>query len=181
MRLVLAFLLLAATARVEAQTARTEAAGLRFGVPVTWVRTPAPSDMRAAQFRVPRAPGDAEDGELVLFFFGKGKGGSVDDNLTRWYGQFEQPDGRPSRDAAVITIRTVKDLKVTAVDLGGSYKGSGMKPGDSPAARPNFHMLAAVIEGESGPWFFRLTGPEATAAQAKKDFDAMLTSLEAHR
>jgi hypothetical protein len=38
-----------------------------------------------------------------------------------------------------------------------------------------------MIEGEEGPWFFRATGPQATIAQAKPGFDAMLASLEAHR
>jgi hypothetical protein len=180
MHRALLFLALGLAVPVGAQTTRTEAARLRFAVPTTWTRMPAPSDMRAAQYRLPRAPGDTEDGELVLFFFGAGKGGSTEDNLNRWYGQFEQPDGRPSRDAAVLTIRNVKGLKVTAVDLAGTYRGSGMKPGEAVPPRAGFRMLAAVVEGEGGPWFFRATGPAATIAQAKSDFDALLASVATH-
>jgi hypothetical protein len=156
-------------------TARTEAAGLRFNLPTAWTRVPATSDVRAAQFRIPPADGAAA-GELVLFFFGPGKGGSVDANLERWYGQFTQPDGRPSRDAATVTKRTVHGLEVTVVDLAGTYSGMGMHA--EPAA--DSRMLAAIVSGEGGPWFWRAIGPRATIAAAKPTFDEMIGSLEAH-
>jgi hypothetical protein len=173
-------LLLAVADPAGARTQRTEAAALRFSVPSTWTRVPAPSDMRAAQYRLPRAAGDAEDGELVLFFFGPGRGGGAEENLERWYGQFTQPDGRPSRDAAVVTIRTVNGLRVTAVDLAGSFRGAGMGVPAGPE-KPAFRMLGAVVEGEGGPWFFKAVGPQATIEAAKADFDALLLSVEAHR
>jgi len=163
-----------------AETIRSEDSGLRYTIPKAWTRIPAPSDMRAAQYRI---PGDGEaitDGELVLFFFGAGKGGSVEQNLDRWYGQFEQPDGRPSKDAAVLTIRTIGAFRVTMVDLEGTYTPAAM--GGSPAARRSGHrMLAAVVEGDGGPWFFRATGPAGTIDRAKTDFQTMLDSLEGHR
>src|SRR5262245_39243612 len=96
------FLALALAAPVAAATMRHEAAGLRFSVPKTWERVPAPSDVRAAQYKIPGSGG--QDGELILFYFGKDKGGSVQDNLERWYGQFTRPDGKPSKDTAVLTI-----------------------------------------------------------------------------
>src|SRR5206468_7608184 len=78
-------------------TVRTEVAGLRFTVPSAWTRVPAPSDVRAAQWRIPGTDGDADNAELVLFYFGKGKGGGTQENLDRWYGQFTQPEiGRAS-------------------------------------------------------------------------------------
>src|SRR2546425_12447472 len=85
---VLFLLLSLCAASAAAESLNTEAAGMRFVVPRNWDRVPAPSDARAAQYRIPRAAGDAEAGELVLFFFGRGKGGSAEDNLARWYGQF---------------------------------------------------------------------------------------------
>lgn len=163
-----------------AEAVRSESAGLRFSVPAEWTRVPAPSDMRAAQFRVPRAGADTEDGDLVLFFFGPGQGGSADQNVDRWTGQFTQPDGKPSKDAAVVTIRTVKGLKLTSVDVAGDYKPAPMG-GAGGAVKPGWRLLAAVVEGPGGPWFWRLTGPAATVAAAKPPFDAMLASLEAHQ
>lgn len=169
-----------ATAGAAAPTTRSEAANLRFSVPADWPRVPAPSDMRAAQFRVPRTGGDTEDGELVLFFFGKGQGGSAEQNVDRWTSQFTLPDGKPAKDAAVVTIRTVNGLKETAVDVAGTYKPAPMG-GAGGVVKPGWRLLAAAVEGTNGPWFWRLTGPEATVAGAKPQFDALLSSLEEHR
>ena len=116
----------------------------------------------------------------MLFFFGKGQGGSAEQNVDRWTGQFTQPDGKPSKDAAVVTIRTVNGLKQTSVDVAGTYKPAPMG-GAGGAAKPGWRLLAAVVEGDGGPWFWRLTGPEATVAAAKPQFEALLASLEAHQ
>ena len=52
---------------------RPEAAGL----PADRPRVPAPSDVRAAQLRIPRVASDAEDGGLVRFYVGTpARGGS---------------------------------------------------------------------------------------------------------
>lgn len=172
-------MLVAVATAASAESGRTEAAGIRFSVPKEWTRVPAPSDMRAAQYQIPHGDGDAADGELVLFFFGKGRGGSAEDNMNRWYGQFTEPDGKPVRDAAVVTIRKVNTLKVTAVDVAGTYVGMpGM--GADTQAKPGWRMLACVVEGDDGPWFFKATGPDKTIAQAKPAFDALIGSLEAH-
>src|SRR5262249_41993282 len=177
---LMALLAVAFAVPARADRLRSEAAGLRFHVPGEWARVPAPSDMRAAQFRVPHTEGDAEDAELVLFYFGEGKGGSADQNVERWTGQFTQPDGKPSKDAAVVTIRTVNGLKQTSVDVGGTYKPAPMG-GAGGAEKPGWRLLAAGVGGAGGPWFWRLTGPDATVTAAKPHFDAMLASLGSHQ
>jgi hypothetical protein len=179
--LVATLLLLSASPSADADDlVRSEAVGLRYATPKTWQRVPAVSDMRAAQFRLPRAPGDTDDGEVVLFFFGPGQGGGVQGNLDRWYAQFEQPDGRPSREAAVVVPRTVNGLTVTTVDLSGTYTAR-MGPAQAPPSRAGWRMLAAVVEGPGGPWFWKAVGPSRTVAAAKLGFDALVGSLEAHR
>jgi hypothetical protein len=164
----------------SAEPVRTQAAGLRFSHPAEWVRVPAPSDMRAAQFRVPKTGADAEDAEAVLFFFGVGKGGSAQDNLDRWYGQMTQPDGKASKDAGTVTIKTINGLKVTTLDLPGTYKGMPA-PGAPAVSKSGSRLLAAVIEGQTGPWFFRIVGPDATVKASKPAFDALVQSVEAHQ
>jgi hypothetical protein len=159
---------------VHAATVRHQAAGLRFALPGEWTRVPAPSDVRAAQYRIPRVADDPDDGEIVLYFFGANRGGGVEENLNRWYGQFTQPDGKPSKDAAVKTTRKVKDLDVTLVDLSGTYSGMGGAPA------PNRRMLAAIVEGKGGPWFWKAVGPAATIEAAKGAFDELIGSLERH-
>src|SRR4029453_5311799 len=139
----------APVAAAETQAQRTEAAGLRFSVPADWTRVPAPSDMRAAQFRVPHTGNDAEDGELVLFFFGRGQGGSADQNVARWTGQFTQPDGKPSTGAGGGEIPPVHALKQTSVDVGGTYKPAPMG-GAGAADQPGWRPVGAVGGGEGG-------------------------------
>src|SRR5689334_1272177 len=181
MRIAFAIALVAAAVTVApAEPVRTQAAGLRFSIPSEWVRVPAPSDMRAAQFRVPKTGSDTEDAEAVLFFFGPGQGGGTQENLDRWYGQMTQPDGKPSKDAGIVTIKTVKGIKVTALDLPGTYKGMPA-PGQPAVAKSGYRLLAAAIEGEGGPWFMRVVGPDATVKAAKPGFDALLESVEVHK
>src|SRR5438309_1885424 len=89
---------------------------LIFIAPDGWRQSPPSSSMRVAEFTLPRAAGDAEDAQLVVYYFG-GSGGSVDANMQRWVGQIQQPDGRPSSAASKKETRTVNGLAVTLVDV----------------------------------------------------------------
>jgi len=100
-RLVGLGLACAAVVAVSAQTAT-----LHFTAPKDWIVKPSSSAMRVAQYALPRAAGDTEDGELIVYFFG-GQGGSVQANLDRWVGQMEQPDGRSSKAVATTEALTV--------------------------------------------------------------------------
>lgn len=174
------FLLLAATASaLGAQTVRTEAAGLRFTLPSTWTRVPTGAQTRAAQYRLPHAAADTADTEFVLLVPGDGRGDGARETIDRWCERFTQPDGRPSREAATVTTRTVKNLHATAVDLAGTYVGAGSGP--TQAGVSGYRMLGAVVEGPGGPWYFQMLGPAATVGEAKADFDALVRSLEPHR
>lgn len=152
------------------------AAGLGFKAPEGWKPVGVSSSMRVAQFAVPHAAGDAQDADVVLYYFG-GSGGTVEANIERWLGQMRQPDGRPSKAVAKRQSRTVNGLKVTLVDVSGTYVAE-VTPGS--AARhnsPNFRLRAAVIETPNGPYFIKMTGPAATVAAADKAFEQFLGGL----
>ena len=153
------------------------AAGLTFTAPNGWKPVATSSSMRVAQFTVPRASGDAQDGELVVYYFG-GSGGTVEANIERWVGQMQQPDGRPSTAVMKRQSRTVNAMKVMLVDVSGTYVAE-VTPG-SPQRHnsPNFHLRAAVIETSNGPYFIKLTGPAKTIAASEKSFEAFLSSLK---
>src|SRR6478609_3594726 len=85
------------------------AAGLSFTAPDGWQRAPGSSSMRVAEFTLPRAAGDTEDAQLIVYYFG-GSGGSVDANIKRWIAQIEQADGRPSSAVAKKESRQVNGL-----------------------------------------------------------------------
>ena len=148
---------------------------LRFSAPKEWTVTPSSSSMRVAQYALPRAPGDAEDGELIVYFFG-GQGGSVQANLDRWLGQMEQPDGRPSKAVATTEVLTVSGMKVTVLDVSGKYVAE-MAPG-SPTRynKPGFRLKAAVVETTGGPYFVKLTGPAKTVERWNTAFATFLKS-----
>ena len=137
------------------------------------------AESRAAQYRLPPAPGDDAETDFAVFFQGEGKGGTAAENLERWYARFAQRDGRPSKEAAIVTTRTVGDLRVTAVDLSGTWVGAGAQP--SGAGVSGYRLLGAFVEGTGGPWILEILGPAATVQLAKADFEALLGSLEAHR
>jgi hypothetical protein len=119
--------------------------------------------MRLDQAKV---PGSGGEGDLAVFFFGGGGGGGVEENLQRWASQVE--GGSPVRASF-----EANGLKISIIDLSGTLKQGSMGMGPQ-TDQPNSRMIAAVVEGEGGPWFFKLTGPEATIASGRDPFLAML-------
>jgi hypothetical protein len=155
-------------------SAAAQTGSLTFTAPSAWRPRPAASKMRVAEFVVPKAAGDPEDAEVIVYFFG-GTGGSVDANIERWIGQFQQPSGRAA--AGTRATRLVGPLKVTIVDVSGTYVAE-ISPGSAERHnKPNYRMRAAVVETPGGPYFVKFTGPSGTVKQASATFDQFLDSL----
>lgn len=150
---------------------------LRYDAPSEWLERPVESPMRVTEFRLPKVPGDSADGELVVFYFG-GSGGTVEANLDRWISQMEQPDGRSSFEVASTTGFDANGLNITLLDVSGTYVAA-VNPGSSTRLnKPQFRLLAAVVETSVGPYFFKLTGPERTISRWDDPFIAFLRSVE---
>ena len=152
------------------------AATLAWDAQPEWRPAPASSGMRLAQWELAGESG-LPSAEVVIFHFGEGSGGSAEANLERWFGQFEQPDGAPTRERASVTRFEVGELEVTRADISGTYVAA-VRPG-SPQRhrRPDHRMVAAVVEGDGGPWFVRLLGPGATVARWSESFDRFVRSF----
>lgn len=149
---------------------------LSWSDPVGWVRTPPSSPMRIAQYTVPAGP-NAHPAVLTVSHF-PGMGGAIEPNLERWYGQFEPTDASVNLPGPRREDRTVNTLHVIIARARGRYS-SGM-PGESPTANTDNTdqgLLAAIVETPEGPWFFKLTGDNATVASAGPRFDDLLRSL----
>jgi len=157
-------------------SASTDAGGVKWTAPKRWVLGPE-KPMRAATYRVPAAGADKEDGECAVFFFGPGQGGGVEANIERWIGQFEQPDGKPSGERAKRQKEMINGLGVTTIDLGGTYAGGGPMMGAAGQKKTGYRLLGAIVDGPQGAVFFKLTGPAATVAAARGEFDGLLRSL----
>jgi hypothetical protein len=152
------------------------AGGIRWTAPPGW-KSQGERPMRAATYTVPAAPGDPEDGECAVFFFGGGQGGDVEANIRRWLGQFEQPDGRPSAEAAKRDKKTIRGIAVTLLDVTGTYLYSPSPMSPQKIPKKGYRMLAAIAEAPEAPVFFKFTAPEKTVKAHEAAFHQMLDSL----
>jgi hypothetical protein len=139
-----------------------EAAALTWKAPASWTLAPNPNQMRLATYKL-----DATT-EMVV----ARAGGDAAANVTRWTGQFD------SSYTLKETHKTVHDLKVTVVEIDGTFKG-GMGPTSGDHA--GWTMLAAIVEIPKTPnaqaYFFKVVGPSATVHAAEKPFEAMIDGL----
>ena len=156
---------------------QTAGGHLTFTAPPAWHTRPAASSMRVAEFVIPRTAGDTEDAELIVYYFGAQGGGGVQANIERWIGQMQQPAGAPATDDGKTESRTINGLKVSSVDVSGTYVAE-VRPGASEHFnKPDFRLLAAVVETARGPYYIKLTGPSRTVAAAVPAYEAFLGSL----
>jgi hypothetical protein len=146
---------------------------IEWTAPEDWQEAGNRSPMRAATYRIPKAAGDAEDGELAVFYFGPGQGGDIEANVSRWLGQFEGVSNdqirRADRDAHGMRQHTVEIER-------GTYQ-SGM-PGGAKSPKQDFGLLGAIVQAPSGNYFFKLTGPSPTVRAARDGFYALLDSVK---
>jgi hypothetical protein len=144
--------------------------------PKDWKERPTKSSMRAAEWALPGKGG--EDAELVVYYFGQGGAGGVDANLERWLGQFQQADGKPSKEVAKIDKTTIDGRPATLVSVEGRYVAAVM-PGQSETLdKPAWSMLAAIVEGSDGPYYFKLVGPKSTVDGHAAGFKKMISGMK---
>ena len=150
-------------------------------VPGKWQSQPPAGQFRVAQLIIPKAEGDQTPAMLIGFHFGKNGGGGVDENFKRWMGMVRQPDGRDSEKAARRDLKRQGTLRIHTLDLSGTYLERPFPASQQVTERPNYRMLAAIVEttgpGGDGPYYLRLVGPAKTVAAAKPGWDALLQSL----
>ena len=149
-------------------------AGMRWTTPPGWKYERA-RPMRAATYTVSPAPGDPDASECVVFFFGAGQGGSVEANIDRWKGQFQQA-GKPA--GARVEKRTVHGLPVTTIDVSGDYSGMGGPNAAEKSTASGYRLLGAVVEGPGGTVFIKFAAPAKTVAANQQKFEQLLGSFE---
>jgi hypothetical protein len=144
-----------------------DGAPITWTPPPTWQSVPNASSMRLATYRIPRAPGDSEDGELSV----TRAGGTTDANIQRWIGQFDG-SAKSAREE-----RAVQGLKVSVVSVKGSFLGGGMMQAAPSAPRASWALLGAIVETPGSSYFFKLLGPASTVSAARAPFDVMIAGL----
>ena len=148
---------------------------LALTAPAGWQKKEPASRIVEVEFAIPPVKGDETPGRLTAM----GAGGSIDDNVNRWVGQFVGPGGaaaKAQRDKA-----TVSGCEVEVVDLSGTYKDSPAGPfaGGKTVLRENYRMLGAIIQSkDKGNYFLKLYGPKATIDANAQGFQEMVKSLK---
>jgi hypothetical protein len=158
--------------------ADVEMAGMKAKTPDTWKQEEPSSNMRLTQFKLPKAEGDAEDAELIIFYF-KGGSGSADDNLKRQLAKFKPAEGKDKVDVKVEKI-TVGKMEVPYQDITGNYqfKARPFDPAAKVTEKTNYRQLYVPITTDNGDFYPTLVGPAKTVEKHKKDFETFLKSFK---
>ncbi len=147
----------------------------------------APEDWTKVQPRFPNitpyefsAPKGVEDKEKIARITVTPAQGSIEQNLDRWYGQFEQPDGSSSKEKAKVEKMEVGGQTVHMVELAGTFKDSMGGPFQNrpPVLKKDYRLLGAIIETKSmGTYFIKMTGPTESVEKVSDGFKKMLKEM----
>lgn len=166
--------LVLAAAPLAAQPASLALLGYHTAVPAGWKSRAPRSSMRLAEFEI-AAPDGKLGSEVVVYFFGKGQGGTVDANLKRWKAQFSTPDGSPVPET--ITRDSTGTFPITFAEYRGTYaRGVGM--GSPEAAKPGQTLLAGIAETPQGTLFIQLFGTTANVVAQRKALMAFARGIK---
>src|SRR5262249_48249561 len=103
-----------------------------------------------------------------------GSGGTVEANIDRWRGQFD--DGDKPNPGTTETL-TAGATKITLFDKSGTFKLQPRMMSPEFTPKPGWQMLAAVAEIDGGPVFFRVHRPQVSVAAQKDAFVAAIKPL----
>jgi hypothetical protein len=140
---------------------------MRLVAPDGWVRKRPAIRLFLAEFSLARAEGDAADARLTV----SQVGGSMQENVDRWRGQFgAKPEEESQRQAEI------DGIQVTLVDFSGTYFDTRAMA--APAVeRADYRMLGAILPIEGQLYFIKCYGPKKTMAEHAEEFDAFVRSL----
>jgi len=136
-------------------------------VPDSWMGISPTSSMRLMEFRLGVA---ADDATLAIF---KNIGGSIDDNLERWSGQF----GYLFSDSEVNKrVENINGMQVSIISIIGTYTNT-MAFSNATQPKPNYRLLGAIADTPDGLYYFKLTGPNTLITGRIGEFTRFIQSL----
>jgi len=127
-------------------------AGINFESPENWAYSEPSNNMRKAQFSASSPSG--KTAEVVFYYFGSGNTGGIQANVDRWMKQFEDPQDKK------VDSETINKTRVTYAQAHGTFLSG--RPFGPKTPNPGYGLLAAIIEGEGGAVFIKITGPKAS-------------------
>jgi hypothetical protein len=151
--------------------------GLKSAAPAEWKEEAPANKMRFVQFRLPKAKGDKDDAELIIF---RNAGGAAKDNVERWKKQFQPPEGKKIDDVSKVTEIKIGGLDATRLEVEGTYlfNPRPFDPSSKPEARPEYKMVAIHFDGPKNLYHIKLVGPAKTIEQYQKGFDEWVKAFK---
>ena len=134
-----------------------------FTVPEGWKKVTPSSPMRKAQLEVAQG---SDKAEVTFFQFGAGQGGSVADNVARWFAQFPGSDDKRKTENV-----QAGSAKITFATTEGTFS-SGM-PGGPSTPMTGYALCGAILESPEGDVYVKMTGPESIVRSATEAFKKM--------
>jgi hypothetical protein len=182
MRLILTMMLFSAltlTLIAEDKGTTVELAGMKSTTPAGWKEEQPTNTMRLTQFKTPKADGEKEDGEVVVFFF-KGFSGKVEDNLKRQTAKFEPATGKDKVEETVDSKFKVGALAATYQDVKGTFlaKAAPFDPNSKVTKKEGYRQIYVVFETKDGQYYVTLLGSDKTVEKHKKGFDEFLKNFK---
>ena len=155
-----------------------EIAGMKSKTPESWKEERTTSDMRLAQFKLPKAEGDSEDAELIIYYF-KGGSGTPEQNMARQVAKFKPPEGKDKVEAKVDKIKVGK-MEAPIQDISGTYlkKDRPFDPKATAVEKTNYRQLYVPLVTDSGDYYPTLVGPAKTIEKHKKEFEDWLKNFK---
>ncbi len=146
---------------------------LTFEAPAEWKKVKPKMDFIHADFTLPRAEGDEQDGRLTI----SQVGGGIEGNLKRWVGQFRDVDESDSA-AVVRKTRKIDGLNVQTIRIKGVYLDSGGRPFGPKTEKEDFELFGAGIEAEGGDVYIKAYGPQKTIQKNQQALETLLSSMK---
>jgi hypothetical protein len=105
---------------------------------------------------------------VTFFQFGAGQGGSVAENVARWFAQF--PGNEDKRKTETVQAGSVK---ITYATTEGTFS-SGM-PGGPTTPMTGYALCGAIVESPEGSVFIKMTGPASVVKSSTEAFKKMIS------
>ncbi len=156
---------------------------LELMVPATWKERARQNNIIEKEFAVYEVPlkegeepkEDTPSGRLTL----SESGGSVEQNMRRWIGQFRLGRDADGEDAVQQEVIELEGATLHLLDISGTYFDAPRGPLGPKVERTDYRMLGAIIEIEEGPrYFVKFYGPQKIVAAGAKDFRKMVRTAK---
>ena len=137
-------------------------------VPDNWNAVKPSSSMRLMEFQIGKNNTDAS---MAVF---KNIGGTIDNNLERWAGQF----GYQLLDEDVrLTNETINGIDFHIISILGTYTNTMAFSPNAAKPKNNYRLLGAIANTSDGLYYFKMTGPNDIINNELEEFSYFIQSL----